>query len=194
MNGEKRSDGWVIVNSKWDNRVETKGKLVVTVIFEVKEDVKDKMSVEEYSKYFVENYIKVTGSNRTANMRKGEIIKNNNSELTLKPNEQELKNFTVNEDLEFVPSIPNERQYIVDVFNNSDTTISKVRGNIYLGEDSELLEISPCEIISNHKKDATFELPFWVQIPPNQKLTFYIIVKTLDSDFSPDIIISGVKN
>ena len=193
MNGEKRSDGWVIVNSKWDNRVEPEEKLVVTVIFEVKDNLQSKMSIQEYSKYFVENYIKVTGSSRTANMRKGEIVKNNNSELSLKSDEQELKNFTVNEDLEFVPTIPNEKQYIIDVYNDTENDFSKIRGNIYLGDKTELLEVSPSEILSNHKDDSTFELPFWVEIPAKEKLTFYIIVQTEDENFNPDITLSATK-
>ena len=169
-----------------DNRVEKNGKLVVTIIFEVKENLESEMTVDEYSKYFMENKIKVTGSCRTADMRKGKVIKNNNSELTLKDNEEELNNFTVTEDLDYKPDDKNERQYIVEIFNETGNDFSKIRGNIYLGDENELLEVSPSEIISNHKNNSTFELPFWIEIPAKEKLTFYIIVQTTDENFAPD--------
>ena len=152
------------------------------------------MSQEEYLNYFMKNNIKITGSSRTANNRKGKSLKNNNSELTLKPDEEELKNFTITEDLEYKQKYSNERQYIVDINNDTENNYSKIRGNIFLGEKNKLLEVSPSEIMCSHNDNATFELPFWVELPAKSKLTFYIIVQTDEENFNPDITLSATKN
>ena len=149
------------------------------------------MTDTEYAQYYVENYIKVFGSYRTSNDRKGEIIKNNKAELTLKTNEQQLKNITIQEDLDFALNNKGEKQYIIDVYNDTENNFEKVRGNIYLGEENELLEVSPSEITSNHSDNSTFELPFWVEFPAESRLTFYIIIKTTKEDFIPDIVMSA---
>lgn len=191
MDGEKCSDGWVIENSSWDTRSLPNEKIIVTIIFEVESDLQSEMTVDEYAEYFVKNYIKVTGSCKNAKTRNGEIIKNNNAELTLNSNEQEIKNFTIVEDLDFDSPLLDEKQYIVDVYNDTDYDFSKIRGNIYYGNGNKLMEVSPSEITCNHGNNSTFELPFWINLPSKEKITFYFIIKTTEENFIPDIIMSG---
>lgn len=192
MNGERQSYGWKIQNRDWDSRIEAGKTLVVTIIFEVSSNLKGEMSVEEYADYFVRNYIEVTGTSKTSKNRNGEIINNGNASLTLKSNEQEIKSFTIQEDLDYVSSDPNEKQYIIDIYNETDKDFQKIRGNIYLeGENSKLLEVSPSEITCNNGNNATFLIPFWTELPAKQKITIYIMVYTEEKDFIPKIVMAA---
>ena len=149
------------------------------------------MPVLEYAEYFVRNYIEVTGTTKTSRNRNGEIITNGRATLTLKENEQEIKNFTVQEDLDYISSNPNEKQYIIDIYNDTDMDFQKIRGNIYLGDKNKLLEISPSEITCVHGDNATFLIPFWIEFPAKEKITIYIMVYTEDENFIPEIAMAA---
>ncbi len=188
FDAEKQDYGWLISNDDWDNKINPNESLSITLVFSV-DNYQGKMSIEEYSRYFVENYIKVSGTTGSGK-REGEIISNGNSSLTLKQGEKQITNYSISEDSEFVPKVPNEKRYILDIYNDTDQTISKIRMNMYFG-DSKIIEISPCEIISNHITDSTIQFPFWLEISPHQNVSIYIIVETLDNGFVPELVIAG---
>ena len=188
MSGERTDYGWIIENSDWDNRIGIGCSAIVTIIFEVSSDLQSTMTVEEYAQYFTENYIKISGTSISNNDGNGDVIKKGNALLTLNENELEVSNISIKKDESYKVDNPNERQYIVDIYNDTDMDFIKVRANVYLGNNNKLLEVSPSEIICEHTDNSTFVLPFWVQIPAYQKATIYIIIETEDENFIPDIV------
>ena len=83
----KREDGYSIIkNTDWDNRIEPRGSVTITIIFTVSDNVKETTTFEEYAKYYVENYIKVSGTLTKLN-QEGETITNGKASLTLKESE-----------------------------------------------------------------------------------------------------------
>ena len=191
MNGDKTSYGWIIKNSDWDNRIDVGEEIVTTIIFEVSSDLPSTMTPEEYAQYFTENNIKVSGTSVGNNNRKGKIVKKGNAELTLKENELEIQNITVKKDTSYKVDDPNERQYIIDISNDTDKDFVEVRGNVFLGDNNKLLEASPSEITCQHGNNSTFVLPFWMQISAHQNATIYLIIYTEDDNFIPDIVMSA---
>ena len=184
----KREDGYrVIKNTEWDNRIETGGSVTVTIIFTVDQNVGD---VSEYAKYFVENYIKATASLDEPN-REGKIITNGNAVLTLKESEIEITNFTIKLDSSYETEIENEKQYIIDITNDTEYDFIKVRANVYLGTENKLLEVSPSEITCQNKTNASFELPFWMEIPKDTTTSIYLMIITNDEKFIPEIVMSA---
>ncbi len=184
----KREDGYrVIKNTEWDNRIETGGSVTVTIIFTVDQNVGD---VSEYAKYFVENYIKATGSLDEPN-REGKIITNGNASLTLKESEIEITNFTIKLDSSYETEIENEKQYIIDITNDTEYDFIKVRANVYLGKENKLLEVSPSEITCQKETNTSFELPFWMEIPKNTTTSIYLMIITNDEKFIPEIVMSA---
>ena len=184
----EREDGYrVIKNTKWDNRIEPGGSVAVTIIFTVDQNVGD---VSEYAKYFVENYIKATGTLDEPN-REGKIITNGNASLTLKESEIEITNFTIKLDSSYETEIENEKQYIIDITNDTEYDFIKVRANVYLGRENKLLEVSPSEITCQNETNASFELPFWIEIPKNTTTSIYLMIITKDEKFIPEIVMSA---
>ena len=143
--GESEDGYRIIRNTKWDNRIEKGGLVTVTIIFSVNLDKEDTMTAEEYAKYYVENYIKVSGR-LTKPDREGDIIKKGNASLTLRKSEIQVTNFNIRLNPSYETEIENERQYIIDITNDTDYDFKKVRANVYLGDDNILLEVSPSEI------------------------------------------------
>ena len=188
--GEKEDGYRIIKNTEWDNRIEKGGSVTVTIIFIVNLDVENKMTVEEYAKYFVENYIKVSGSLAEPN-RKGEIITNGKASLTLKDSEIKVTNFTIKLDPSYKTEIENERLYILDITNDTEFDFIKVRANVYIGEENELLEVSPSEITCQNGTNTSFELPLWVQLPKGQTTRIYLMIIAKDENFIPDIVMSA---
>lgn len=188
--GEKEDGYRVIKNTNWDNKIEPGGAVTVTIIFTVSEDVKDTMTIEEYAKYFMQNYIKVSGTITEPN-REGEIITNGGALLSLKKSEIQVTNFSITLDTSYKTEIENERQYIIDINNDTEYDFIKVRANVYLGKDNKMLEVSPSEITCINKTNTTFELPFWMQISKNTTTSIYIMVITEDKNFIPDIVLAA---
>ncbi len=184
----KREDGYTVIkNTEWDNRIETGGSVTVTIIFTVDQNVGD---VSEYAKYYVENYIKATGSLKEPN-REGKIITNGNASLTLKESEIEITNFTIKLDSSYETEIENEKQYIIDITNDTEYDFIKVRANVYLGKENKLLEVSPSEITCQNETNTSFELPFWMEIPKNTTTSIYLMIITKDDKFIPEIVMSA---
>lgn len=192
MNGEKQDYGWIIKNRDWNLKVNENGKIVVTIIFKV-DDLPDGTSKEEYADYFVRNYIKVTGTTKTSDMRNGEIVSNGKAELTLRENEERLQNVVVQRDNEYSSSNPNEKKYIIDIYNDTEFDLKNIRANVYLGENTKFLEASPSEIVCNNNDNVTVLFPFWINIPRNSKITVYLIVETEDKNYIPEIIAVATK-
>ena len=183
-----REDGYIVIkNTEWDNKIETGGSVTVTIIFTVDQNVGD---VSEYAKYFVENYIKATGSLDEPN-REGKIITNGNASLTLKETEIEITNFTIKLDSSYETEIENEKQYIIDITNDTEYDFIKVRANVYLGKENKLLEVSPSEITCQKETNTSFELPFWMEIPKNTTTSIYLMIITNDEKFIPEIVMSA---
>ncbi len=188
--GEKEDGYRVIKNTDWDNRIEPGGSVTITIIFTVSEAVEDKMTIEEYAQYFIENSIKVSGTITELN-REGEIIKNGEALLSLKESEIQITNFSVTLDKSYKTEVENERQYIIDITNDTDYDFIKVRANVYLGKDNKMLEVSPSEITCINETNTSFELPFWIQIPKNTTTSIYIMVIAKDKNFIPDIVLAA---
>ena len=188
--GQKEDGYRIIKNTEWDNRIEKGGSVTVTIIFSVSEEVESTMTIEEYAQYFVENYIKVSGTITEPN-REGEIITNGNATLSIKESEIQVKNFSIKLDPSYNTEIENERQYIIDITNDTEYDFKKVRANVYLGKDNKMLEVSPSEITCINKTNTTFELPIWMQIQKNQTVSIYIMVIAEDKNFIPDIVLAA---
>ncbi len=188
--GEKEDGYRIIKNTKWDNRLKKGGFVTITIIFTVNLDQEEKMTAEEYAKYFVENYIKASGTLDEPH-REGKIITNGNASLTLRESEIEVTNFTIKLDPTYETEIENERQYIVDITNDTEYDFLKIRANVYLGEENQLMEVSPSEITCQNKTNTSFELPLWIQIRKGQTTSIYLIIIAKDEKFIPDIVMSS---
>ena len=188
--GQKEDGYRIIKNTEWDNRIEKGGSVTVTIIFTVSEEVESTMTIEEYAQYFVENSIKVSGTITEPN-REGEIITNGNAMLSIKESEIQVKNFSIKLDPSYNTEIENERQYIIDITNDTEYDFKKVRANVYLGKDNKMLEVSPSEITCINKTNTTFELPIWMQIQKNQTVSIYIMVIAEDKNFISDIVLAA---
>ena len=188
--GQKEDGYRIIKNTEWDNRIEKGGSVTVTIIFSVSEEVESTMTIEEYAQYFVENSIKVSGTITEPN-REGEIITNGNAMLSIKESEIQVKNFSIKLDPSYNTEIENERQYIIDITNDTEYDFKKVRANVYLGKDNKMLEVSPSEITCINKTNTTFELPIWMQIQKNQTVSIYIMVIAEDKNFISDIVLAA---
>ena len=188
--GQKEDGYRIIKNTEWDNKIEKGGSVTVTIIFTVSEEVESTMTIEEYAQYFVENSIKVSGTITEPN-REGEIITNGNATLSIKESEIQVKNFSIKLDPSYNTEIENERQYIIDITNDTEYDFKKVRANVYLGKDNKMLEVSPSEITCINETNTSFELPFWMQIPKNTTTSIYIMVIAKDKNFVPDIVLAA---
>lgn len=146
IDGTREDDGWLLSNSNWDSRIESEETVIVTITFMItSEDLPNGMSLEEYAKYYVEHSIEVSGDYKEEN-RDGNIIQKGNASLSLRESEVEVTNFTFQENTEYEPKQQNEKQYILNVTNDSNSKYIKIRANIDIGTN-KLLEVSPSEII-----------------------------------------------
>lgn len=187
----RQEDGYrIIKNTEWDNRIEPEGTIAITIIFTVNPVVESKMTLAEYAKYFVENYIEVSGSLDEPH-REGTVITNGKASLTLKESEIEVKNFTIKLNPSYTTEVENERQYMIDITNDTGYDFIKVRANVYTGEENKLLEVSPSEITCQNKTNTSFELPLWIQIPKGQTTSIYLMIIAKDENFIPDIVLSA---
>ncbi len=151
------------------------------------------MTKDEYAKYFLENYVKIFGVSKIKINRKGEAVTNGNATLTLKQGEKEVKTFDIEENLDYEPNNPNEKQYILNIYNKSNNLYSDIRVNIFTGnEDISLIDISPSEVICEHSESITFEIPTWIYITNDTAISVYITVITNNSTFNPDIIVTSL--
>lgn len=191
--GEKQGDYWVLNNSNWDKKIDSKGKLIITITIQISENLPDSMTKEEYAQYFVENYVTFSGTNTGENIRDGDIITNGNATLTLRKDEEKLTTFSIEEDKEYSQDEKNEKQYIITINNDTDNDFVKLRGNIYMGEENALLEVSPSEITCQSSTNATFEMPTWFQVYSKAKASFYIIIKTTEKNFIPEVVMAITK-
>ena len=191
FDGIREENYWLLDNTKWDNRLEPNSEVTVTITFEVSPEVEENMELEEYAEYFLKEFVKVTGDSNNSSNRNGKIIKKNNATLTLKENEIQITDFKIERMNDYKPTLRNEKQYVITISNNSDKTYTKIRGNIYLGKNT-LLEISPSEITCIHEQDSTFEIPIWVQVPPGENASIYIMIIVEDESNMSDIVLAGL--
>ena len=187
----REDDGWVIDNSSWDNRIEPNQDVIFTINFYVSDDLQSEMTPEEYAEYFIKNFIKVSGTGTIKPDREGEIITNKNASLTLKKTEVEIKSFEIEENNLFESDIPNEKQYILTINNTTNMDLSRIRVNIYIGNENKLLEATPSEIVCEHGTNITFELPSWIQISSGESALVYFMITSEDENFIPDVVVAG---
>ncbi len=187
----REDDGWVIDNSSWDNRIEPNQDVIFTINFYVSDDLQSEMTPEEYAEYFVKNFIKVSGTGTIKPDREGEIITNKNASLTLKESEVEIKSLKIEKNNLFESDIPNEKQYILTINNTTNMDISRIRVNIYIGNENKLLEATPSEIVCEHGTNITFELPSWIQISSGESALVYFMITSEDENFIPDVVVAG---
>ena len=187
----REDDGWVIDNSSWDNRIEPNQDVIFTINFYVSDDLQSEMTPEEYAEYFVKNFIKVSGTGTIKPDREGEIITNKNASLTLKESEVEIKSLKIEKNNLFESDIPNEKQYILTINNITNMDLSRIRVNIYIGNENKLLEATPSEIVCEHGTNITFELPSWIQISSGESALVYFMITSEDENFIPDVVVAG---
>ena len=167
-------------------------KLILNIIFQVR-DLDNSMTKEEYAKYFLKNYVKIFGISKIKIDRKGEIITNGNATLTLKQGEKEVKTFEIEENMDYESSNPNEKQYILNIYNKSNNLYSDLRVNMFTKNDNiSLIDISPSEVICEHSESITFEIPTWIYITNDTAISVYITVITNNGTFNPDIIVTSL--
>lgn len=190
IDGTREDDGWLLSNSNWDSRIEAGKTVIVTItIMITSEDLPNGMTVEEYAKYYVEHCIEVSGSYKEES-REGNIIQNGNASLSLRESEVEVTDFTFQEDTEYESKQQDEKQYILNVTNNSNSKYIKIRANIDIGTN-ELLEVSPSEITCDHGDNVTFELPSWTQIGEGETISIFIAMSIQEENFNPDIVVAA---
>ena len=187
----REDDGWVIDNSSWDNRMEPNQDIIFTINFYVSDDLQSEMTPEEYAEYFVKNFIKISGTGTIKPDREGEIITNKNASLTLKESEVEIKSLKIEKNNLFESDIPNEKQYILTINNTTNMDLSRIRVNIYIGNENKLLEATPSEIVCEHGTNITFELPSWIQISSGESALVYFMITSEDENFIPDVVVAG---
>ena len=189
VDAERQGNSWVLNNLIWDDRIEAGGKLTVNITFQVERDLDNSMSIEEYADYFVNHFITISVNTNPSGDKEGKIVKNGNATLILHENEIEVKDFVLEKNKAFTPSLPNETQYILTVYNNSNNNYSKIRANIYLG-NSSLLGISPSEIVCEHATSTTFKVPVGISLEKDKAVSVYITIRTEDSTFVPDVVVA----
>ena len=191
IDGTKENNSWILDYSSWDNRIQAGKKLFVNIIFRVK-DLDFSMSKEEYAKYFLENFVQISGISRIKINRQGEAVTNGNATLTLKQNEEEIKTFDFEENLDYVSDNNNEKQYILNIYNKSDYDYYELRVNMFIGNENTLIGISPYEVACQHIDNVTFEIPTWIYLTKDTAVSVYITVVTEDDTFNPDIVVTGL--
>ena len=67
IDGTKEGNSWILDYSSWDNRIDAGKELFVNIIFRVK-DLNNSMSKEEYAKYFLENFVQISGISKIKQM------------------------------------------------------------------------------------------------------------------------------
>lgn len=190
IDGERTDDSWILTNYNWDERIESGEKIYISIIFEVSSQKPNELSIEDYVQYFLNNSIEVTCLS-TEEDREGIIIKNGNARLTIKESEIEVKDFNIQIDQSYIVENPNEKMYIITINNDTNKNYINIRGNIYLGTNNKILEVSPSEITCDHITNVTFILPQWVQLQKNSSLVIYVIIDKAEENFIPDIVLSA---
>ena len=190
IDGIREDDGWLLSNSNWDSRIEPGKTVIVTItIMVTSEDLPNEMTVEEYAKYYVEHCIEVSGDYKEEN-RDGNIIRNGNASLSLKESEVEVTNFAFQENKEYESKQQNEKQYILNITNDSNSKYIKIRVNIATGTN-KVLEVSPSEITCDHGDNVTFELASWTQIGEGETISIYVAMLIQEENFNPDIVVAA---
>ncbi len=191
IDAKKENNNWILDYSSWDNRIEAGKKLFLNIIFRVN-DLDNSMSKEEYAKYFLENFVQISGISKIKINRKGEAVTNGNATLTLKQNEEEIKTFDFEENLDYEPNSQNEKQYILNIYNKSDNDYYELRVNMFTGTENILIGISPYEVVCQHIDNVTFEIPTWIYLTKDTAVSVYITVVTENNTFNPDIVVTGL--
>ena len=189
IDGKRTDDGWILTNYNWDDRIEAGEKVNVTITFEVSSEIPNTILVEEYVEDFLNNSIEITCTNSGAD-KEGTLVQNGKAKLILKGSEIEIKDFKVKVDSEYVAQNPNEKMYVITINNNTDSDFLIIRGNIYVGSN-RILEVSPSVVTCDHIDNATFTLPHWVQLSKGSSLMLYIMIRTTEENFIPDIVLSA---
>ena len=188
----KRTDGpWIINNSNWDERIEAGGKVNVTIIFEVSNELSGTELIEEYVQDFLKKSIEITCSTKREDDNGKEVIKEGNANLTLKDAEMQIKNYSMQKDVNYSTSNPDEKMYVLTLNNDTDSDFLAIRGNIYLGTENKMLEVSPSAITCSNINDTTFILPSWIQVAKGSSLTLYFMINTKNDNFIPNIVLAA---
>ncbi len=190
VDGKRTDDGWILCNYNWNDRIEAGEKVNVTITFEISREIPSEISIEQYVENFLNNSIEITCSNKEI-QKQGITIKNGNATLTLKESEIEIKDYRVQLDKDYLVENPNEKMYTITINNNTESDYLIIRGNIYVGTNNKVLEVSPSAITCNHNTDATFTLPVWVQVPKGQSLIIYVMISTTDENLVPEVALAA---
>ena len=188
----KRTDGaWIIKNSNWDERIEKGGKINVTIIFEVSNELSGTELIEEYVQDFLKKSIEITCSTKREYDNGKDVIKEGNATLTLNDSEMQIKNYSMQKDVNYSTSNPDERMYVLTLNNDTDSDFLAIRGNIYLGTENKMLEVSPSAITCTNVTNTTFILPAWIQVAKGSSLTLYFMINTKNDNFIPNIVLAA---
>ncbi len=179
----REDNSWVLNNTKWDSRIEPGGTVILNITFQVDLSLSNSMTPEEYAKYFTKNHITISANTKEEVEREGIIITNGNATLTLNDNEEELKDFKIEKNINYIPETENEKQYILTINNNSDKDYFRIRVNMYL-ENVTLVGISPIEVICNNINSITFKVARDVELEKNKAVSVYITIISEDDNFT----------
>ena len=179
----REDNSWVLNNTKWDSRIEPGGTVILNITFQVDLNLDNSMTPEEYAKYFTRNHITISANTKEEVEREGTIITNGNATLTLNENEEELKDFKIEKNINYIPETENEIQYILTIYNNSDKDYYRIRVNMYL-ENIVLKEISPIEVICNNINSITFKVARDVELERNKAVSVYITLISENDNFA----------
>lgn len=188
----KRTDGaWLIENFNWDDRIEAGGKLNVTIIFEVSNELSGTELIEKYVQDFLNKSIEITCSTKGEDNEEKDVIKDGNATLILKDSEIQIKNYSMQKDVNYSKDNPDEKMYVLTLNNDTDNDFLAIRGNIYLGTENKMLEVSPSAITCTNADSTTFILPSWIQVAKGSSLTLYFMINTKNDNFIPNIVLAA---
>ena len=179
----REDNAWVLNNTKWDSRIEPGGTVILNITFQVELSSNNSMTPEEYAKYFTKRYITISANTEDKVGRDGTIITEGKATLTLNENEEELKDFKIEKNINHIPETENEKQYILTIYNNSDKDYFRIRVNMYL-ENVTLVGISPIEVICNNINSITFKVARDVELEKNKAVSVYITLISEDDNFN----------
>ena len=191
ITGERIDNAWLIRNLNGDEIIEAGGEVEITIIFEISDNLPSTINIEDYIENFLNSSIEITCSYNENTNNDLNVVKKGKAKLTLEKSEIEIKNFNIKVNLNYSTEIPDEKMYMLTINNDTDNDFVSIRGNIYLGTENKILEVSPSEVTCFNKEDVTFILPNWVNVPKGESLILYFMIIEKDDSFIDNIVLAA---
>ena len=191
ITGERIDNAWLIRNLNGDEIIEAGGEVEITIIFEISDNLPSTINIEDYIENFLNSSIEITCSYNENTNNDLNVVKKGKAKLTLEKSEIEIKNFNIKVNLNYSTEIPDEKMYMLTINNDTDNDFVSIRGNIYLGTENKILEVSPSEVTCFNTEDVTFILPNWVNVPKGESLILYFMIIEKDDSFIDNIVLAA---